>query len=380
MKSNNRLILFFLCFFSSFVVLAFLLFFLFLAQNNLSWSEYWQRTEIYGSIPIPKLKITKGIKTLHQELTFPTADIINITVDIEKVSFVEEEREDILVVYDYRHPHSPEYDIDFKAFLSEDLLQIIATTQSSQKKALPIESINPDSIYRGSVTIHVPKGFRFQTLSLTTSLLDIRSDMLYENCDSYILSSLMGNIDLALYAPKNLVSIDADLGNVSVRAKAPIQTFDLFSNLGNSFLNFEKELDTLYVLNDFGSCTVLLEKKLTAATVQSNVGDIRLFFGSLPDALNVYTLTGNLFGYIAENLISTAATEQGTIRSYFRLDQTENPSYYFMSSTGDITLLPPKKEVLSALKEEYDFAAEKSQSDDSTEKSTTATGSSILVK
>lgn len=357
MKKTKPVFLFFLSLFSVFLLAACLLFGSFLRQNDLSWSEYWRNSEVYGSIPLPKLKFTKGIRTRHQELSFAAVPKIGITVDIETVSFIEEDRSDILVVYDYRHPNSPEYDIDFKAFLTDDLLQIAATTKARRQSSLPIATITSDGIYRGSVTIHVPKGFHFQSLTLTTSLLDINSAVLYENSDNYMLSSLMGNIDLVLSGPKQLVSLDADLGNVSVVAKAPVGSLDLFSNLGNSYLNFTDSLGTLYVVNDFGNNVILLEKGLDAATVQSNVGDILLFLAQLPESLNIYTLTGNITAYLEENSVSAASSAQGVTDSYFPLATAGDPALSFFSAGGNIRLLPPEKTDLDTLKEENHASA-----------------------
>ena len=370
MKNKKPVFLFFLSLFSACLIIACGLFCTFLYQNGLTWSEYWQNSQVYGSIPLPQIKFTKGIRTRHQELTFAAVPKIGITVDIETVSFVEEDRQDILVVYDYRHPNSPEYDIDFKA---------------RQKSTLPIATITSDGIYRGSVAVHVPTGFHLQSLALTTSLLDINPSLLYENSDNYVLSSLMGNIDLALSAPKQLISLDADLGNVSVVANAPVESLDLFSNLGNSYLNFADSLGTLYIINDFGNSVILLEKDLTAATVQSNVGDISLFLANLPESLNIYTLTGNISAYLSENSVSSADSAQGSTNSYFPLTTAEDPAFSFFSAGGNIRLLPPKKEDLDTLKaENYSgdatWPVQKTVPANSLEESHPASGSSILVK
>lgn len=385
MKNKKTVFLFFLSLFSACLIIACGLFCTFLYQNGLTWSEYWQNSQVYGSIPLPQIKFTKGIRTRHQELTFAAVPKIGITVDIETVSFVEEDRQDILVVYDYRHPNSPEYDIDFKAFVSDDLLQISATTKARQKSTLPIATITSDGIYRGSVAVHVPTGFHLQSLALTTSLLDINPSLLYENSDNYVLSSLMGNIDLALSAPKQLISLDADLGNVSVVANAPVESLDLFSNLGNSYLNFADSLGTLYIINDFGNSVILLEKDLTAATVQSNVGDISLFLSNLPESLNIYTLTGNISAYLSENSVSSADSAQGSTNSYFPLTTAEDPAFSFFSAGGNIRLLPPKKEDLDTLKaENYSgdatWPVQKTVPANSLEESHPASGSSIWVK
>ncbi len=385
MKNVKPLFLFFLCLFSGFLVISGILFFTFLRQNDLTWSEYWQNSEIYGSIPLPQLKFTKGIRTRHQELTFPAVPKIGITVDIETVSFVEEDRADILVVYDYRHPNSPEYDINFKAFLADDLLQITATTKARQQSSLPIATITSDGIYRGSVTIHLPTGFHLQSLSLATSLLEINQAVLYENSDDYVLSSLMGNIDLVFSTPKRLISLDADLGNVSVTAKAPVKSLDLFSNLGNAYLNFTDSLDTLYVLNTFGNSVILLEKGLSAATAQSNVGDITLFLANLPESLNIYTLTGNITAYLAENSVSVMTSAQGSVSSYFSIPAIENPAFSFFSTGGDIRLLAPEKADLDALKAENYFGsaprpAPKQVEPAILEEARPASGSSIWVE
>ena len=385
MKNKKPVFLFFISLFSACLIIASVLFGIFLYQNDLTWAEYWENSQVYGSIPLPQLKFTKGIRTRHQELTFAAMPKIGITVDIETVSFVEEERQDILVVYDYRHPNSPEYDIDFKAFASDDLLQITATTKARQQSTLPIATITSDGIYRGSVVIHVPMGFHFQSLTLSTSLLDINPSLLYENSDNYVLSSLMGNIDLVLSAPKQLISLDADLGNVSVVANAPVESLDLFSNLGNSYLNFADSLGTLYVINDFSNNVILLEKDLTAATVQSNVGDISLFLPKLPESLNIYTLTGNISAYLPENSVSSADSAQGITDSYFPLTMAEAPAFSFFSAGGNIRLLPPEKAAFDTLKaENYSSSVpqplQKTVPANLLEKSQPASGSSIWVK
>lgn len=384
MKSTKTIFIFFFSVFSACLVLSFVLFFTFLQKNDLTWNEYWKNSQVYGSIPLPQLKFTKGIRTRHQELTFAAVPKISITVDIETVSFIEENRQDILVVYDYRHPNSPEYNIDFKAFVADDLLQISATTKARQQSSLPIATITSDGIYRGSIAIHVPTGFVLESLTLTTSLLDINSSFLYEHCQNYVLSSLMGNIDLVLSSPKQLLSLDADLGNVSVVANAPVESLDLFSNLGNSYLNFTDSLGTLYVINDFGNSVILLEKSLSAATVQSNVGDISLFLGRLPDSLNIYTLSGNIMAYLAENENSAAKSSQGTTGSYFPLSLAEEPAFSFISAGGNIQLLPPNKTDLDMLKAENHTSesqpAQKKAPVPLLQEVSPASGSGILVK
>ncbi|RRD93572.1 hypothetical protein EII17_12090 [Clostridiales bacterium COT073_COT-073] len=350
---TNRLFLFFIAFFCGLILLAFTLFFIFLAKNNLSWNDYWQQSDIYGtSLTLPKLKFTKGIKTLHREMNFPVSKKLKITVDIENISFVEENREDILVVYDYRHPHAPEYHIDFKAFFIRDEIQIIATTTAKKQNSLPFSAADLDGIYRGSIEIHLPKDLQLETLALTTSGLNIEQNMLYENADSYILTSSMGNISFVINQPKKLISVETDLGNCSVLTQAPVEIFDLISNLGNAYLDFEQSIDTLYVINSFGNSTVVFNDSLTAGNIQSNVGKVHLFGRKLPDNLNISTLTGDILTYLSQNPSTYLSTVDGTVSSYFELTDQLDPRLYITSHAGNIQVLPPTEDHLMSLKKE----------------------------
>lgn len=348
---NNRILIFFISLFSSMLILSIGLFFFFLGQNNLSWTEYWNNPTAYGSINIPKLKFTKGIKTLHEEVTFPWVDRIKITVDIELISFVEEERSDILVVYDYRHPADPDYNIDFKAFSSHEELQIIATTKAKETSSLPFIAGNLNDIYRGSITLHLPKNLALDTLSITTSTVDINQDMLYRHANNYNLTSSLGNIDFKVDSPKQMISVDSDLGNVSVLAYAPIEIFDLISNLGAAYLYFKKPLNTLYLINSFGKNTVLVEDDLFAANIQNNVGDIDFFSIKTPKMLNVYSLSGDIFAYINQNSSTYFESVEGKTSSYFPSTQDDNPLLYLYSKAGNIKVLPPSTDGLNALKQ-----------------------------
>lgn len=335
---------FFLFFFAGLIVVSFALFFLFLNQNNLTWSEYWQTSDQFGSISLPKLKITKGIKTLHKEINLPALDKLFVSVDIETISFVESDREDILVVYDYRHPNSPEYSIDFKAFSTDEENRIIASTQSTSNSLSPSLIGNLNDIYRGSVAIHVPKGFRFDTLSITTTFANINPENSYPYANNFFVTSSMGNVTLQIDSPKDLVLVDCDLGNAYITASAPINTFDVLCNLGSCQLNFKDSLRTLYLVNDFGSNSVYLTKELENSIIQSNSGSISLYAETLPKFLNASSINGNILAYLGENNDTDASSVQGIVVSHYPLSDRTEASIQIRTHNGNIELKKPSAE------------------------------------
>lgn len=344
-NDSRRIVTFFLSFFAGLMIFAVVLFSIFLAQNKLSWSEYWEKSDVYGSIPLPKLKFTKGIKTLHEEFTFAVSGKLNISVDIETVSFVEEDRDDILVVYDYRHPNTPEYQISFKAFATEDGIRIIASTQSNHSKdtKLPLSVI--DDIYRGSVTIHLPRGHHFESVTIASSFANIDQAYLYENSDYYLLNSSMGNIDFTVNKPKKLISVDCDLGNTNITTNSKVDAFDVISSLGNCYLNFKQDVGTIYLLNDFGSNYVMLEQNLEGAIIQTNSGDIQFFLNrSIPASFSASTISGEILAYLPKNEVTSALTVEGKVDSYFEVNQAKHPDVILSSHAGNIMLKPVDEE------------------------------------
>lgn len=343
---------FFLFFFAGLIVVSFGLFFLFLNQNKLSWSEYWETSYKFGSISLPKLKISKGIKTLHKEINLPAMDKLFISADIETISFVESEREDILVVYDYRHPNSPEYSIDFKAFSTKDENRIIASTQSIRNPLTHTMS-NLNDVYRGSVVVHVPKGFHFDTLSITTTFANISPENVYPNADNLFVTSSMGNVTLQIDTPKDLVLIDCDLGNATVSSSAPINTFDVLCNLGNCHLNFKDSLGTLLLVNDFGSNYVHLAKGLENSIIRSNSGSVSLYTSTLPKSCTITTINGDISAHLSKNDNTYASSVDGTVDSAFALNEDAESAINLTTHTGNILISLPSEQALEQFKDNF---------------------------
>lgn len=349
---TNRILLSFIAFFSTLVILSFALFFTFLHQNNLTWSEYWKNSDIYGSITLPKLKFNKGIKTIHEEVNFPLVSKLSITVDIESVSFVEEERDDILVVYDYRHPNASEYDIRFQSFHAEEEIHLIAGTKAKQgNHRIPLLNNDLSDIYRGSIVVYVPKAYQFQTLSITTSFSNIDRESVYQNADNFVFASSMGNIQFEVNTPKQVVSINTDLGNISIYGNADIHTLDVISNLGNCYLQCDKSLHTLYLLNDFGNSTIVMKDSLFGANIQTNVGNTVIYNQNLPRFLSATSLSGDISAYFPENDSCYIHSVNGRTDSYFSIQDSDRPHFSFESHNGDISILKNDSQALEALQQ-----------------------------
>lgn len=348
MKKNKTLFFFFLILFSIFLGLSLLFFFLFLSKHRLSWSEYWNADGRQPKMTntLSNLNRNRGIKTKHQEYIFPMQKRINLSVDIEEIRFVEEERDDIQIIYDYRYPSQPEYDIDFHAFVESDTLIMNASTTPKNPSVFSTPDTAGEGAYRGSVSIHLPQGAMLDTLSIRSSLLSIEPRHLYENCHRIFITSTLANIYLEFEKPKQLISIDSDLGNVSLHAKSRVDVLDLFSNLGNADLRFEEDLHTLYLMNRIGNTKVLLEKHLEGGNLQSTSGHLEIFSKHIPKFLFLNSNSGNLKVYLPENSETYAESTNGTVFSEFAVhrstDKQNSPSNIMLcSESGDIQILLP---------------------------------------
>ncbi len=270
-------------------------------------------------------------RTIEKSDTFSLPTEIFITSDIEKISFVEENRTDLLVEYFREIPDTNKYQVNYEAHLENSQLYI---SSSSSANNLAITQN-----YNGSIRIHIPTNTHFDKLSFESNAALVTDSNIYTNTDVLSIMADLGDIDLTVENALDSLYIRCDLGSVSLNTKEDIEQLDVESEFGSVDLTLNGKLALLNIEEDLGDIDLLTTQPIDKIFITTELGNIDAYLHGGVDAINVSTSLGAIDVTLPPTTASIyASTSLGDVDSEFPLTDNDTSNYSFVSDLGSIRI------------------------------------------
>jgi hypothetical protein len=213
----------------------------------------------------------KKSDTIVNHFTQDEVKDININTEVAKISFVQENRNNIKVEYKNTKPEK-NYTIMYDTKTTENTLYITQKiiTQNFH------ESIN-ENHYTNNITLYVPKDFDINKLTIHTNLGDINNSDFFSNVKEINFNTNLGNINISLSNPKESVTLVTSLGEIKAIFKNNIKSFDIKSSMGNiNVYLYDNDNSSIYSACSMGEIETdfLSSNKRCDYNIYSNMGNI----------------------------------------------------------------------------------------------------------
>ncbi|NDL68074.1 hypothetical protein [Anaerotalea alkaliphila] len=142
---------------------------------------------------------------------------------------MEEDRNDIRVVYHREYPDTRSYGLAFTSYVEEDTLYV--------KSSMKVKNLILNRDYHGSLQIHVPAGHSFENITV---------------------HSKWGDVDLQLTDPLESLRCYNDMGTLRIHAEGSIGNVRLDSRMGNIEAFFLGPVTEGHMHTEFGLLQVVL--------------------------------------------------------------------------------------------------------------------------
>jgi len=267
---------------------------------------------------------------ISESETFDLAEEIFISASIEEVTFIEDDRNDILVEYYRELPNTKNYEVTYKASASDDKLSIFTT--------LKIKNISIDKAYDGTIKIYVPIDYTFEKVTIDSGAAKITSNNIYTNTKSLSTIASFGDIDIEISSPIDEVLISCNFGSVDVQVNDIIKELDVTCDMGKINLTINDKVDILTVNEDLGDVVINATSPLGSVEITNSMGSIKAdFLESVKEVVienNMGDIDANF--YKNDNISIYIDTDLGSIHSDFPTTASKDTNYKFSSDMGSI--------------------------------------------
>lgn len=264
---------------------------------------------------------------------FILAKSLVIDVAVDDITFIEEDRGDILVEYYNEHPDSPLYDVTYSAEETDETLYINSTYS--------VSNLFIDQTYESSITIHVPQDYECDTLDVTMSMGDLTDDSIFDGARNLNIHSNLGSINLEVTSPKDSLSVTCDMGDIDLTISAPIESFDAKTNFGEMNIDINDSVGSLWCDLDMGSLTINSDGTIDNANMTAKMGSLECSFNERVNKLTADANMGSINIDFGNNSDSTVYvnTNAGSIDSDLPVvKESSDPDFRFYANMGSINI------------------------------------------
>lgn len=270
---------------------------------------------------------------INQEDTFPLVDSLSVNASIEDIQFVEEKRADIKVVYYREKPDVKDYNLSYSASVNKNRLNIDSN--------LEVHNLILNYNYKGTIKIYVPTGYHFKEVLLSSSMNEIKTDNIYDNCDELTVKADLGNIDILVSQPKELLNIECALGELDLETKTNIAELTCNTDLGSSNIHLDGKIGTFTCNNNMGKIAIEAQKSIDQVILNDSMGSVDATFKGYVASAEISASMGSITAKFYENpdMIIYAKADMGDVNSDFPLSKSQQETdYVFTSNMGTITV------------------------------------------
>lgn len=269
-------------------------------------------------------------RIMEDASTFALPTELFITSDIEKITFIEEDRNDLYVEYYREIPDTNKYQVNYDTHLEESRLYI---SSSSSTNNLAITQN-----YNGRIQIHLPKDTHFDKLSFESNAAIVNNNNIYTNTDILSVMADMGDIDLTIEDPLDSLYLHCDLGSISLTTEESIHQLDIESDFGTVNLTLNADLGSLSINENLGDIHLISGHSIEQLTVTNDLGNIDATLSGTVDGIYMSTNLGTIDVTIPSTINTVyAETNLGDVDSDFtRTRDSDTSPYSFYSDLGSI--------------------------------------------
>lgn len=270
--------------------------------------------------------------TIEESESFGLAKELFVSSTIESISFIEEDRSDILVEYYRELPDSKLYDVNYSTSESENKLNITAT--------LKIGNMNLNRTYGGEIKIHLPKDYHFDKVTVDTGMAKIRSANIYTDTDELSVIASFGDIDVVIEQPIRDVNVSCNFGSIDLRCESTIDNLDVDCDMGSIDLEVNAPISQLDVTENMGDVNLNASAEISHVDIVSNMGTVRADFLETVGGMDLDTNMGDVDVYFYENadMHVHADTDLGNVKSDFPIVSAGKTDFRFTSNMGSVSV------------------------------------------
>lgn len=231
-------------------------------------------------------------KDIYKEDTFDLQDNIKIITSTEEVLFIEEDRDDIQIIFEREVPDTSRYTVDYKAKSSGDQIVIEVDLRTNGYYA--------EKDYQGLITVYIPENHHFDQVTIKSSIAS-HNMVLPKDVDRVDLSVDFGSIYLIIDEPLQALELSLNAGDLFFEINAPVDKVE--ASLDTGELNFEvnETVDHLEINNKVGAIVGTLAVSPTLIEVECDLGDVDLEFYEPIEGLNAGVNIGDLQIHVSED-------------------------------------------------------------------------------
>lgn len=232
-------------------------------------------------------------KTIEKTDTFDVTDTIVIENNIERIEFVHENRDNILVHYKRDLPDTRLYNVTYSAKRYEDKLVI--------KSELNVNNLSINTSYDGSITIHVPDDYVCENLTIDSNIVTIGNTGIPNRTHNLLIHSDYGTVDLDFEQAMDQVSIQINAGTINLLANEDINSLIINSDSSAIELESKASIDALKIINNVGTIQCTLYESPKSFILNSDVAKDLLIFNKPIEHLDLTASMGEVNIDVSDN-------------------------------------------------------------------------------
>lgn len=271
-------------------------------------------------------------KVIEQTDTFKVSKELFISSSIENIVFLQEDRNDIQVDYYREMPNSTYYNVNYSAKETDDKITVSA--------AMSVRNLTINHDYKGTITIHVPMEYTFDKLTLDSGISTLKDSNVYLNTKDLTIISSLGDVNLSIAQPLEVLHITSNLGSVKLKIDSDIDKLTVNCDMGKINLTIDAPVNVLTLEENLGDINITSNAPIEFAKVNNNMGKLDGNFNSTVNGIDFYTNMGSIEVTLNQDKEFSvyAKTSLGKISTDYPKVKKDQTNFHFVSNMGSIII------------------------------------------
>ncbi len=279
MKSFNKTMSFLAGLFAIMIILSIAVASSYINRNNLSGSDLWGNSshiqfsddwEFNGLFSSNHRSNEFETLVLTQTDTFDLKSELFISSSIEEITFIEEDRNDIMIEFYREYPDTSTYNVKYEVTETIDRINISST--------LSIRGLIINKDYSGNIKVHIPTDYHFNKVTLDSSATVMNTDNIYTKTDVLTILADFGDIDINIDQPIETVSINCDMGAIKIYTSKAIGNLDISNDIGDLFFNIDAPVNNANFSSNLGQISGEFKDEVGQVNASTDLGNIDITF------------------------------------------------------------------------------------------------------
>lgn len=271
-------------------------------------------------------------KVIEKTSKFEPAKELFVSSSIEEIVFIEEDRDNIQIDYYRELPDSKYYTVDYNADSTKEKITVSAS--------MSVKNLAINSDYKGSITIHVPKNYIFDKITIDSGISKLKDSNIYLNTKDLTILSSLGDVKLEITKPLETLHITSNLGSVNLDINSTIDKVMINCDLGKIDLTVNDPINILTLEENMGDIKLISNANINFTSIHNNMGRIDSEFNESVGGSDFYSNIGSIDVTFSKNkdISVFAKTSLGKVSSDFPTTEKDKTNYKFESDMGSISI------------------------------------------